>query len=153
VTDVSPLDWAFLPFQRFFDFSGRSARSEYWWFYLLTVVLSIIGTLIDGVVDPESEMSVGVAGMLLGLVTLVPWLSVSVRRLHDLNKSGWNLLRPFVGLVVFIGLGVFGSVGMLLGGLFFLGTCIWLLVLMCLPGTPGPNPYGEHPYGLQYYPS
>lgn len=150
---MSPLDWAFQPLQRYFDFSGRSARAEYWWFYLLLMVLTFAAALIDLVVDPEGIMGVGVAGLMVSLATLIPWLAVSVRRFHDLNMSGWNVLKPFVGLIVLVGFSIFGSVGVILGLLFFAGTCIWLLVMLCLPGTPGPNPYGEHPYGLQYYPA
>ncbi|WP_426267488.1 DUF805 domain-containing protein [Sphingomonas sp. LHG3443-2] len=146
---MSPLDWAFLPLQRYFDFAGRSPRSEYWWFYLLVSILSMACGWIDLAVDPTAV--VGVASLLVSLATIIPLLAVSVRRLHDRNRSGWNLLKPPAPGIVMAILAAFGPFGLFVGTIIFVGTCLWLVVLLCLPGTSGPNHYGEHPYGLQYY--
>ena len=62
--------------QKYIDFNGRASRSEYWWFVLLTIVLSFIPVI----------------GWILRLVLLLPSLSVQVRRLHDMNRSAWWLL-------------------------------------------------------------
>ena len=62
--------------QKYIDFNGRAARPEYWWFVLLTIVLSFIPVI----------------GWLIRLVLLLPSLSVQVRRLHDMNRSAWWLL-------------------------------------------------------------
>ena len=64
--------------------------------------------------------------MIFCLVTTIPYLAVMIRRLHDQGKSGWWY---FISWVPFIG-------------------GIWLLVLMCLDGTPGDNDYGPNPKGL-----
>ena len=62
--------------QKYIDFNGRASRSEYWWFVLLTIVLSFIPVI----------------GWILRLVLLLPSLAVQVRRLHDMNRSAWWLL-------------------------------------------------------------
>ncbi|HSV53583.1 MAG TPA: DUF805 domain-containing protein [Burkholderiaceae bacterium] len=71
--------------RKYIDFSGRAARSEFWWFFLFQVVVFVVTGMI-------SQMLYGLAA--LGL--LLPSLGVGVRRLHDLGKSGWWLLVGFV---------------------------------------------------------
>ncbi|MCP4308406.1 MAG: DUF805 domain-containing protein [bacterium] len=80
---------------KYVDFGGRASRSEFWWFVLLiymTLVLSLLSAL-------ET-----VAG-LIWIATFVPHLAVTVRRLHDTNRSGWLLLTsliPLVGTIIVI---------------------------------------------------
>ena len=62
--------------QKYIDFNGRASRSEYWWFVLLTILLSFIPVI----------------GWILRLVLLLPSLAVQVRRLHDMERSAWWLL-------------------------------------------------------------
>ena len=61
-----------LGFQRYFDFSGRSSRSEYWWWILFSFIAGLIP--------------------FVGLVLLIPNIAIGVRRLHDINKTGWWIL-------------------------------------------------------------
>ncbi|TNE47006.1 MAG: DUF805 domain-containing protein [Sphingomonadales bacterium] len=140
------MEYMILPFKRYFDFTGRSRRMEYWMFTLLNVlviaVLSILafGTggaagMLDPNADPSAAMGAlfGGMGLLLlawALVVLIPGIAVTIRRLHDRDMSGWWYLGfivasfiPFVGFVASIA----------------------LLVLMFLPGTEGPNRFGEDP--------
>lgn len=91
-------------------FSGRATRSEYWWFTLCQVLIVVVMTIV----------SENLGGLAM-LVLLVPALSVSVRRLHDLGRSGWWLL---VGLIPFIG-------------------HLVLLFWAVQPGQAGENPYGS----------
>jgi len=69
-----------LGFRRYFDFSGRSTRAEYWWWTLFIFTVSLVTVDMPGLY------------LLFFLVTFIPSLSVGVRRLHDINKSGWWLL-------------------------------------------------------------
>jgi uncharacterized membrane protein YhaH (DUF805 family) len=78
-------------FSKYVDFTGRAPRSEYWWFVLFVFVLAVVFT----VVDPERAF-------IFHLGVLLPQLAVSVRRLHDVNRSGWWLLILFVPLVGYI---------------------------------------------------
>ena len=93
-------------FTRCFDFSGRSSRPEFWYFMLLFILLYLIVAVVDqhlitatidirdlpfgqyipmGMVDPN----VGVLVLLYRPVMAIPTIAVSVRRLHDVGKSGW----------------------------------------------------------------
>jgi uncharacterized membrane protein YhaH (DUF805 family) len=83
-------------FTKYFDFSGRATRSEYWWFFLFLV----LGGLLGGVLSP-------IASGLFTLATLVPSTAVATRRLHDTRRSGWWQLIILVPLLGFIVLFVF----------------------------------------------
>jgi uncharacterized membrane protein YhaH (DUF805 family) len=104
--------------RRYFDFRGRSTRSQYWLFSLTVVLLGIIGIVLDAAVLGSSNPAAFTA--LVYVVHLVPSIAVTVRRLHDADKSGWLvllLLVPLVNLVCYV---VFG----------------------CLASTPGANRFG-----------
>lgn len=74
-------------------FSGRATRSEYWWFFLFYIlVLLVIGGLLSGGMLRDATV-LGIAILAL----LLPMLAVSVRRLHDVGRSGWWLLLTFTG--------------------------------------------------------
>lgn len=91
-------------FEKYVIFSGRAARSEYWWFTLFIVIVSIVLGLIDmtifgsdGILSPLSD--------LFSLATLLPVLAVTSRRLHDIDRSAWwilLMLLPIIGWLVLI---------------------------------------------------
>ena len=139
------MDWMILPLKRYADFSGRSRRMEYWMFALFTLIVYVVlaalmfaggfdlgslenDTMADQV-GPVFWLGAGLLA-LFGLAILIPSIAVNVRRLHDRDMSGWWYLGfivlanvPLVGILVAVG----------------------YLVLMFLPGTPGPNRFGEDP--------
>lgn len=80
---------------KYCDFNGRASRSEFWWFYLFNWLLNWALWM----VDPS-----GIVPLIVSLMLLLPYTSVTVRRLHDTNRSGWYLLFPFtiIGLIPFI---------------------------------------------------
>jgi uncharacterized membrane protein YhaH (DUF805 family) len=100
-------------FKKYAAFSGRASRSEYWWWTLVSVGVSIILNIIISAGSTTSSLtgtSTGGPGAIFGtvllviwgLATLVPSLALSVRRLHDGNFSGWLLLLvlvPFLGAI------------------------------------------------------
>src|SRR5690348_1054151 len=97
--DVPPLEWALRPLKKYAIFSGRAPRAEYWWYYLATVIVGIPLRLTDKMLGTEQALSA-----IFQLILLVPWLAVSVRRLHDVNRSGWWLAAfgaILVGAVAF----------------------------------------------------
>jgi uncharacterized membrane protein YhaH (DUF805 family) len=107
---------------KFATFDGRARRPEYWWFVLFVILAQIVLGMIDGAIWGALFGMWGMSPLswLFGIATILPGLAVSVRRLHDTDKSAWWLLIvlvPVVGPVV-------------------------LLVFMCLPGTQGPNRFG-----------
>jgi uncharacterized membrane protein YhaH (DUF805 family) len=152
---VEPLDWALLPFKRYFDFSGRSSRAEYWYFTVLSLFVTLFILLLQmmsGQLGRPGALSV--ANSIFGLATFIPSLAVAVRRLHDINQSGFVLLKYIFGFAailiaipfaMFIG---FFAVGLVVLAAIVLG--LKYLMLMVTEGDRGPNLYGPNPYGLTY---
>jgi uncharacterized membrane protein YhaH (DUF805 family) len=145
------MEWMILPFKRYAEFSGRSRRMEYWMFALLNViVVTVLMFVVLGaggaasVLEAEAsgDPSAGLAALFggMGLLILVwilaifiPSIAVTVRRLHDRDMSGWWYLGAIIcGMIPYIGFLV----------------SIAFLVLMALPGTPGPNRFGPDPKGV-----
>ena len=150
--------------RRYIDFSGRSSRAEFWFFVLFVFILSVIASVLEAVLFGNYGRGVAVLSSLVSLIHFIPSLSVSVRRLHDIDRTGWWIMLaflPVVALVVAMG----GSVMMMFGGgeidgmagfaamgtglmltaLISLIVLIVLIVFYCTPGTPGPNRYGPPP--------
>lgn len=100
-------------------FNGRSTRPEYWYFYLFNLIISIALSIIAATISNK----INLLSDLYSLLVLIPGLAVSVRRLHDIGKSGWMLL---VGLIPIAGI-------------------IWLIVLMSTDSNAGENKYGPNP--------
>ena len=90
-------------FKRYVDFKGRSSRSELWYFCLFIVGVGLTFDYLDARIAGESFLDYegfGVLGSIFTLVTFIPGLSVNVRRLHDINRTGWWQL---LWIVIFIG--------------------------------------------------
>ncbi|MGW3054884.1 DUF805 domain-containing protein [Streptomyces goshikiensis] len=86
--------------KKYATFSGRARRQEFWMFFLCNLAVAIVIAIIDAVVGANSIISI-----LYSLATLLPTLALSVRRLHDTDRSGWWLLIeliPFIGWIVLI---------------------------------------------------
>ena len=118
------MNWYLEVLKKYAVFNGRARRKEYWFFYLFYIIIFIVLAFLDGMTGSFSE-TVGV-GMLSGifiLAMIIPGIAVSIRRLHDTDRSGWWILISLIPLI---------------GG-------IWFLVLMVLDGTSGQNQYGPDP--------
>ncbi|MBX7042973.1 MAG: DUF805 domain-containing protein [Ignavibacteria bacterium] len=121
------MNWYLKVLKNYTNFSGRARRKEYWMFTLFNVIFAVAAMLLDNLLGIAIEgIGYGPIYGLYVLATIVPGIAVSVRRLHDVDKSGWMLL---IGLIPLIG-------------------AIWLLVLFVTEGTPGDNQYGPNPKGL-----
>jgi uncharacterized membrane protein YhaH (DUF805 family) len=149
---LSPIDWAKRPIQKYADFSGRASRPEYWWYTLAVIVAAIVISIVENIVGLDAMVGTyGPISLLFMVALIVPGLAVTVRRLHDTDRSGWWIL---IGVVPYFIFGVMmgmamasGSMaamgaGAMLGGLLALVGAVILLVFMILPGTPGDNRYG-----------
>jgi uncharacterized membrane protein YhaH (DUF805 family) len=87
-------------FRKYFDFSSRSSRSEYWFFSLFVFLISIAGYFIEYIIIGDALFEKLLAEppvktyseIIITLAILTPSISLSVRRLHDVNRSGWWLL-------------------------------------------------------------
>ena len=101
-----------LAFKNWNKFNGRANRSEYWYFVLFYFLIVIILYYVDisflGY-NPMNPTSLGGTQIIFNLLVLIPSLSVTVRRLHDVNKSGWNMLwnlLPIIGTIYIIYLNI-----------------------------------------------
>ncbi len=100
------MQWFLLALRRYADFSGRSRRKEYWFFFLFANLIGVAAWFLDhftGLIDPDTHM--GVFGGLATLVLLIPGIAVGVRRLHDTGRRGWWLLlalAPLIGAIVLL---------------------------------------------------
>ncbi|MER7460273.1 DUF805 domain-containing protein [Micromonospora sp. NPDC126480] len=128
---MSPVDAIKSVLSQYVGFRGRARRSEYWWFALFTMILNVVAVILDGALGTKlgsDPGSTGVIGLIVTLALLLPGLAVSVRRLHDTDRSGWWLL---IGLVPLVGF-------------------IVLLVFFVKDGTQGSNRFGADPKDAPY---
>jgi len=118
------MNWYLKVLKQYADFSGRARRKEYWMFFLFNMIFAIVAMILDNVLGIAIEgVGYGPLYGLYALAVLIPGLAVSVRRLHDVGKSGWMLL---IALIPLIG-------------------AIWLLILMVTDSNPEENQYGANP--------
>lgn len=104
---------------KYSDFNGRSTRAEYWYFMLYNIIIAILIGFFGAIIGDEE----GVLYILYLFIMLIPHWAVSVRRLHDIGKSGWIFLVGFIPLIGFI----------------------WLLILFTTDSESGVNKYGPNP--------
>jgi uncharacterized membrane protein YhaH (DUF805 family) len=118
------LSWFVEALKKYAVFSGRSRRKEYWYFVLFVVIVSIVLSLIDSLSGTyHSESGTGLLSGISSLAILIPSIAVSVRRLHDIGRTGWWVLISLVPLIGWI----------------------VLLVFHVQDSTPGTNRYGPNP--------
>lgn len=141
-------------FSKYVTFSGRASRSEYWFYVLFLVLLSIVASIIDAILFPGTIESGGPVNAIISLGTFLPSLAVTWRRLHDTNRSGWWVGGMYLAIAVFVGVAIAmfagnpgtaedGALALLpLLGIGFLIYAIVLLVFLCQKGTLGPNRFG-----------
>ena len=123
------MSWFIEALRKYAVFSGRSRRKEYWFFVLFVVIISIVLTSIDGLIGAyDRSTGAGLLSTIFSLAILIPSISVSVRRLHDIDRTGWWVLISLVPLVGWI----------------------VLLVFHVQDSTPGANRYGPNPKSTEY---
>jgi len=118
------MHWYLEVLKKYAVFMGRARRKEYWFFILFNFIFGFVLVFIDaltGNVNPETGY--GFLSSIYTLAVIIPGIAVTVRRLHDTDRSGWwwwIVLIPFIGVIV-------------------------LLVFMVIEGTSGQNSYGPDP--------
>ncbi|NND60845.1 MAG: DUF805 domain-containing protein [Gammaproteobacteria bacterium] len=125
------MQWYLKALKSYATFSGRSQRSEYWFFMLFNLLIIIALAVVDNVIGTFSaETGMGLLSTIYNLAVLIPSIAVGVRRLHDTGRSGWWILIGIIPIVNFIG--------------FFV-----LLVFFVMDSQPGTNEYGPNPKGVE----
>ena len=104
------MKWYLKVLKNYAVFEGRARRSEYWYYFLFYFIFAFVIAFISGMMNSQTLYFL----FLLG--SFIPSIAVGVRRMHDVNKSGWFILIP-----------------------------IYNLILYCTDGTQGPNQYGPDP--------
>lgn len=125
------MNWYLKVLALYTEFSGRARRREFWMFNLFNTLFAITLLLIDNALGISlyyvgNNLGAGYLYSLYVLLVFIPSLALSVRRLHDISKSGWMLLIGFIPLV----------------------GAIWLIVLFLKDSSTGKNKYGANPKGL-----
>ena len=109
---------------KWLTWQGRASRSEYWWFTLFSILTNVVCQALVNAASNEAFLIVcGFAAIIWSVWCGLAGLAVTIRRLHDTNRSGWNmwwLLLPYVGGIV-------------------------LLIFELQASTPGPNRFGPQP--------
>jgi uncharacterized membrane protein YhaH (DUF805 family) len=135
-------------FNKYAVFNGRASRSEFWFFILGIVIVSTGSRIIDVAIFGSAN---GFIYPIWGLITILPHFAATVRRLHDTGRSGWLLLFYYITLVTLIVLTIivaaspdnYAAAAICVIGLAGLG--FLLIYFLSLPGTEGPNQYGDDP--------
>ncbi len=107
------------------NFSGRARRKEYWMFVLFNIIIAILIGFVGGLIGKmlNTPVIVLLCYAVYVLAIIIPALAVTVRRLHDIGKSGWWYFISFVPAIGFI----------------------WLLILLVTGSQPGENQWGKNP--------
>ena len=118
--------WYIKVINQYSDFKSRSRRREYWMYTLFNIVFFLIAMILDNYiinVTIQGDLPIGIISVSYYFFILIPTVAVTVRRLHDIGKSGWYYFISFIPFV---------------GG-------IWMILLMCMEGDMNSNKWGENP--------
>jgi uncharacterized membrane protein YhaH (DUF805 family) len=107
------IKWYVAVLKKYAEFNGRASRSEYWYFTLFSIIISIALSVIG------LTIKFPLLSNIYSIAVLLPSIAVGIRRMHDIDKSGWYLLIPFYNIY-----------------------------LLCIEGTVGVNQYGPDASGL-----
>jgi uncharacterized membrane protein YhaH (DUF805 family) len=120
------------------DFHGRAARTGFWHYILVYLVVSVLLDI----------LGIRLLSTVVALALLVPTLAIIVRRLHDVDSSGWLILVPIVpGFLAVSLFYLFWPLGVVFA-LATVACSAYLIYLYVLPGTPGSNQYGPDPKAI-----
>jgi uncharacterized membrane protein YhaH (DUF805 family) len=117
------MEWYLKVLKNYVVFTGRARRTEYWMYALFNTIAAIVLAVVDNILGLSQSGGFGVFGGLYALAVFLPGLGVTVRRLHDTNRSGWFFLLILIPII--------GSIA--------------LLIFFIQEGDTGPNKYGSDP--------
>jgi uncharacterized membrane protein YhaH (DUF805 family) len=127
-------------FQNYVAFNGRAKRAEFWYFFLFSFLGAICLSILDMAIFPRNE--VGVLSLIFTVLTFLPYISVTCRRLHDTNRSGWWQGLPYA-VMLFAGfLTIISETLLIIGIVAGIGTGIMLIVWLATIGDSTKNRFG-----------
>ncbi|MCW5206232.1 DUF805 domain-containing protein [Desulfobulbus sp. F5] len=119
------MNWYLEVLKQYAVFSGRARRKEYWMFTLFSLIVSLILGIAEWILGDVTGADLSIISLLYNLAIMLPSIGVSIRRLHDIDRSGWWLLLSFIPILGWI----------------------VLIVFAARDSTPGENEYGPNPKG------
>lgn len=121
---IKIMNWYLEVLKKYADFSGRARRKEFWMFVLFNFIFSVVASIIDYLIGTTNILgNYGLFNLIYALAVLIPSIAVSVRRLHDVGKSGVMILLAFLPIIGWI----------------------WLFVLYVTDSQIGTNKWGPNP--------
>lgn len=118
------MKWYFKVLYHYFDFSGRARRKEFWVFTLFNLFVLWILSLLDSYSETEYYY---IAFYIFIALIIIPSITVFLRRLHDVGKTGWNILLILIPIIGWL----------------------WLIMLLWFGGEPRVNKWGVYPKGIE----
>jgi uncharacterized membrane protein YhaH (DUF805 family) len=167
------MKWYLMAFRKYAVFSGRSRRKEFWNFLLFHILCSILARFLDEIAGTnfpsQGTMGGGKVLLIYNLIVLIPAIALTVRRFHDIGKSGWvyflflstlflvsTVYTTYSAMMILkyksfenlfeVGDFVLASAGFLL---FIICAAVWILIMMVREGNHGSNKYGPDPKGAE----
>jgi uncharacterized membrane protein YhaH (DUF805 family) len=121
---INIMNWYLEVLKKYADFSGRARRKEFWMFTLFNFIFSVVTSIIDYLIGTDNIFgNYGLFSLIYALAILIPSLALSVRRLHDVGKSGYMIFLAFLPIIGWI----------------------WLFVLYVTDSQLGTNKWGPNP--------
>ena len=137
---------AFATLKKYADFKGRASRAEFWYFFFFVIIVQVAASFLGLLLGGLGSMAFS---SLVLLLLFVPQLAVAVRRLHDVSRSGKELIVPLVMLFVLPLVVMFGGILSKIVALGYVGVLLLvfanLLLLFLKKGSRVPNRYGASP--------
>lgn len=117
------MSWYFEVLGKYTVFSGRARRQEFWMFVLINAIIGMVLAIVDSSMGTSFNNGSGLFQAIYGLAVFLPTLALTVRRFHDVNKSGWFYLVAFIPIL----------------------GAIWIFVITLTEGDSNQNQYGPNP--------
>ncbi|MFK4131915.1 DUF805 domain-containing protein [Pseudomonas luteola] len=142
------MNWFIKCFKQYNDFHGRARRMEYWMFWLISILISLGLGIVEGFLGTPQIM-----GQMFSLLIMIPSVAVAVRRMHDVNKSGWYVFFSYfssIALILLISVtktphSAGMSLLLLSASLGVLAYNIYYVMLLCKKGEEKENRFGIDP--------
>lgn len=95
------MKWYLEVLKKYAVFGGRARRKEYWMFFLFNLIVAFILGFMEGFIGAALHIDLSFLTILYTFAVLIPGIAVSVRRMHDIGRSGWWILLPIVNIIFF----------------------------------------------------
>lgn len=153
---LSIVTWYKIAFLNGLDFKGRASRREFWNFVLVNFSVGIVLGVLEGIGRGSTLTTLaGTLALVFNIVTYIPSLALTVRRVHDTNHSAWWVFGPAVGALIMIPFAVIGSAVHASNGFALILVPVAIAMMVCsiavlifcfMQGTPTDNDYGAVAY-------